>query len=181
MSNLTITWGISQHSSFIVQQRAAWTNEHSRRPTSIREKSKRMYLSLHSRDLIDIPTLAYFDLPLTLLSLSASYSLSNASPPNSHSSSPLYFHINKNLYSLSPSSGYPSSVITISSSSPSSTTLTSISLSLSFSPNCSAPLFQSIPVASPHRQWCNPPTPARNHRVWSRLASQAGASPHHTQ
>lgn len=91
-----------------------------------------MYLSLHSRDLIDIPTLAYFDLPLTLLSLSASYSLSNASPPNSHSSSPLYFHINKNLYSLSPSSGYPSSVITISSSSPSSTTLTSLSLSLFF-------------------------------------------------
>lgn len=35
------------------------------------------------------------------------------------------------------------------------------------------PFFRPIPVASPHRRWCNPPTPARNHKVWSWLARQA--------
>lgn len=57
---------------------------------------------------------------------------------------------------------------------------TSSFLLLSVSPSLSLSLsFQSIPVAAPREQWCNPPSPVRNHRL--ELARCAEQGRHHTK
>lgn len=59
---------------------------------------------------------------------------------------------------------------------PSAVNILLFSLFLSLPLYLSLP-FQSIPAASPHRRWCNPPTPVRNHGL--ELARRAEQGRHH--